>query len=260
MEAGQIEVINFPNLQVPIRREPSGETYLALEPPHALPYVVAPKTAPVEDVVGFVQQRLDALHSLRAEMLKHYQKSKSLKCRFKTGDVAHLLGRPFMLRSNPLNTSKKAGKATRALTSIQATMYSEFSVINLFVAQAGNYDQGRAAFMSYAKKVFSINIKSLLTQCMERVFPEVTVTSKVNCRPMRNSWVAIDEDHDVVWFSESLIPYPPHAVVYAYLNEAIARYAPDASEEQYRELIEKGVPNWQEMKALLADPNNRYAL
>jgi len=260
MEDGQIEVINFPGLQVPIRREPSAETYLALEPPDALPYVVAPKTAPIEEVVAFVQQRLEALHSLRAEMLKHYQKSKSLKCRFKTGDVAHLLGRPFMLRSNPLNTSKKTVKAARTLTNIQAAMYSEFSVINLFVAQAGNYDQGKAAFMSYAQKVFSINIKSLLTQCMERVFPGVTVPSKVNSRPMRNAWVVIDEERDVVWFSENLIPYPPHAVVYAYLNEAIARYAPDANEGQYQELMVKGVPNWQEMKALLADPNNRYAL
>ena len=260
MEIGQIEVINFPDLQVPIRREPTAETYLALEPPEALPYVVAPNTAPIEEIVAFVQQRLDALHSLRAEMLKHYQKSKSLKCRFKTGDVAYLLGRPFMLRSNPLSSSRKIDKATRSMTSMQATMYSEFSVINLFVAQAGNYDQGRTAFMSYAKKVFSINIKSLLTQCVARVFPDVAVPSKVNSRPMRNTWVSFDEERDVVWFSESLIPYPPHAVVYAYLHEAITRYAPDASEEQYRELVEKGVPNWLEMKALLADPNNRYAL
>ena len=260
MENKQIEVINIDDLQVVIRREPSAETYLALEPPDALPYVVASKTASVEEIAAFVHQRLDALHSLRREMLKHYQKSKSLKCRFKTGDVAYLLGRPFMLRSNPLGTSVKASKASRSLTNIQAAMYSDFSVINLFVAQAGSYDQGRAAFMSYAQKVFSINIKSLLAQCMERVFPGIAVPTRINSRPMRNAWVVIDEERDVVWFSENLIPYPPHAVVYAYLNEAIARYAPEADEKQFWALMEKGVPNWREMKALLADPNNRYAL
>ena len=258
--AGQIEVINFPDLHIPIQRQPTTETYLALQPPDALPYVVAPFTSPIEDIVAFVQLRLDALRELQTEMLKHYSKTKSTKCHFKTGDVAYLLGRPFMLRCNPLSTTKNVKKPTRSTASLQATMRSEYSVIELYVAQAGNYDQGRAAFMSFAQRVFTNNIKSLLKQCMDRVFPEVTVPAKVNSRPMRNPWVRIDEERDVVWFSESLIPYPVNAVVYAFLVEAIKYYAPEASEEERQELLEKGVPNWSAMKSLLADPDNRYAL
>jgi hypothetical protein len=70
----------------------------------------------------------------------------------------------------------------------------------------------------------------------------------------------MDDEHGTVWFSESLIPYPPHAVVYAYLSVAIKKFAPDAGEAKRAELLERGVPNWQEMKALLADAGNKYAL
>ena len=260
MGAGQIEIINAPDMQIPVRREPTAETYLALEPPDALPYVVVPLESPIEDVVAFIQPRLATLNVLRAEMLKHYKKTRSVKCRFRTGDVAYLLGRPFMLRSNPLSSGRKTDRAKRTLASLQTSMNSEFSVIDLYVAQAGNYDQGKSAFMGFAKRVFSVNIKSLLSQCMGRVFPDVVAPTNVNCRPMRGAWVSIDRERDVAWFSESLIPYPPHAVVYAFLTEAIKHYAPEADEATYRELIERGVPNWQEMKALLADQNSRYAL
>ena len=260
MDVGGIEIINFPDMQIPVRREPTNEIYLALEPPEALPYVVAPFEMPIGEVVAFIQQHADALHELRAEMIKHFKKTKSLRCRFRTGDVAYLLGRPFMLRCYPLSSTKKATKATRTRTSLTATMNRDISVIDLYVAQVGNYDQGRAAFMSYAQIIFSNNIKSLLQQCMERVFPGVAVPANVRSRPMRDSWVRIDEDRDTVWFSVSLIPFPAHAVVYTFLNEAVKLYAPQADEDERVELIARGVPNWQEIKALLANPDSRFVL
>jgi hypothetical protein len=138
-------------------------------------------------------------------------------------------------------------------------MRSDLSVIDLHVAQIGSYEQGRRAYLAFAVKVFSSNIKSLLQQCMNRVFPGEALPANVNSRPMRDTWVLFDEKRDMVWFSDSLIPFPVNAVVYAFLVEAIKRYAPDADETQRLQLLVAGVPNWQEMKALLADPNNRYA-
>ena len=260
MDPNQIEVIQFPDIHIPIRREPTQEIYLALQPPEAQPYVVAPLEMPAQDVAVFAQQRLDVLRELRTDMLKHFKKTRSLKCHFKTGDVAYLLGRPFMLRSNPLSSEKKTKKGTRGRANVRATLRSDFSVIDLFVIQAGNYEQGKAAFFGFAQSVFSHNIQSLLEQCMKRVFPNVPAAKNVKCRPMRDAWVRFEEERDTVWFSESLIPYPANAVVYAYLSEAIKRYAPEASDEERKELLSRGVPDWENMKALLNDANNQFAL
>jgi len=262
MEPQQVEVIRFADagIEIPIRREPTHETYLALQPPEAQPYVVAPRENELALIVAFVQERLPTLLELREDMLKHFRKTKSLKCHFKTGDVAYLIGRPFMLRVNPLSTGRKTKKATRTRIKVRAMMHSDYSLIDLNVAQTGDYDQAKAAFLSFAKPVFARNIPSLLSQCMARVFPEATVPAKAECRPMRDSWVRFNDEQDVVWFSESLIPYPADAIVYTYLVEAIKRYAPDATEEERQELIAKGVPSWEAMRALLNDPNNRYAL
>jgi len=262
-EAPRNELIEFhgdySDIKVPIRREPSHEIYIALQPPEALPYVVAPLDMPAEEVAGFVQQRLDVIRELRGVMLKRFKKTKSLRCRFRAGDVVHLLGRPFMLRINVLSTTKNMKKSTRGRANVKASIQPDVSVILLEVVQSGNYDQARLAFLSFAKPVFAQNIRSLIQQSMQRVFPEAHVPATVNSRPMRDNWVRIDDEKDTVWFSESLIPYPPHAVVYAYLVEIIKRLAPHASEEERNELLTKGVVNWQQMKALLADPNNPFA-
>ncbi|MCL2750116.1 MAG: M48 family metallopeptidase [Coriobacteriia bacterium] len=262
-QAQQLEVIEFhgeySDIKVLVRRSASGEIYLALQPPEAMPYVVAPFGMPINDVAAFVQARLDVIRELRHEMLKSFKKSKSLKCRFRSGDVVHLLGRPFMLRVYSPSTTRTMKKSSRGRANVKASVQQDVSVILLELIQAGNYDQGRLAFLSFAKPVFSRNITSLLQQCMQRVFPEAHVPETVNSRPMHNTWVRIDDEKDTVWFSESLIPYPPHAVVYAYLVEIIKRLAPDATEEEHAELLAKGVPNWRDMKALLADPNNPFA-
>ncbi|MCL1880440.1 MAG: DUF45 domain-containing protein [Actinomycetia bacterium] len=260
LEAGQMAVIHFPDLDVPVHRGLTPETYLVLQPPEGLPYVVVPQGMAIEQAVAFVQQRLGVLLELQTDMIKHFRKTKSLKCRFRTGDVAYLLGRPFMLRSNPLSSAKKAKKGTRSRANVQATMRSEFSVIDLHVPQSGSYDQGRIAFMSFAGNVFSRNIQGLIEQCMARVFPEITPPNHVKCRPMHDDWVRFDQERNMVWFSEKLIPYPVNAIVYAYLVEAIKRFAPAVDGQKRQELLEAGVPDWQEMRTLLADPHNRYAL
>ncbi|MCL2339781.1 MAG: hypothetical protein FWC59_02635, partial [Actinomycetia bacterium] len=195
----------------------------------------------------------------QSEMLKHFRKTNSLKCRFHSGDVAHILGRPFMLRSYPLSATKKSQRGTRGRANVLARMQSDISVIELFVAQANNYDQGKAAFFSLAESIFGRNIPSLLQQCLPRVFPQVQLPANVNYRPMRDTWVRIDPDHDAVWFSESLIPYPGDTVVYAFLTEAIKCYAPDADAATRQQLLQAGLPNWSAQRDLLADPQSPYA-
>ncbi|MCL2136578.1 MAG: M48 family metallopeptidase [Coriobacteriia bacterium] len=259
MSERRVEVVRFDDMDVSVRREPTHETYLALEPPDALPYVVAPLDKPIADVGAFVQSHLDVLRELRLDMLKHFKKTKSLRCRFKTGDVAYLLGRPFMIRSNPLSTNKKV-KATRTRATLQATMHADYSLINLQVVQSGNYDQGKAAFMGFAQTVFSNNIGKLTKQCMGLLDAEKSVPSNIGLRPMRDTWVIIDDERDVVWFSESLIPYPAHAVVYAFANEAVKKLFPDADEAERERLLDRAVPDWQAMRDLLASQDDRYIL
>lgn len=253
------ETIGMADLQIAIVRQPTTETYLALEPPEALPYVVVPFEAAVPDIASFIQQHIDELHELRQDMLKHFKKVRSLRCRFRTGDVVFLLGRPFMLKSNPLSSTHSLKYSARGRANVMAMMNRDLSVIDLFVMQVGNYDQGKAAFLSCARPLFAHNVKSLLMQCMQRVFPDAAALGNVICRPMRDSWVRFDEEHDAIWFSESLIPYPPNAVVYAYLIEAIKYFAPNASEDERRTLMERGVPDHSEMRDLLNDRNNRFA-
>jgi hypothetical protein len=192
-------------------------------------------------------------------MLKRFEKSKSLKCHYQTGDVAFLFGRPFMLRVFPIATTRGKKKASRGRANVQATIRPETSVIDLFLLKAGDFDQGRFAFLAMAKPIFTRNVKSLVQQCMERVFPEARVPQNIQIRPLRGDWVTIDAAKDTVWVSEGLIPYPPECMVYAFLNEMIKLLAPDTSEEERLALYEKGLPNWRALKAILADPNNIYS-
>lgn len=260
MPERKTETLEMDELKMAIRRQPTHETYVALQPPDAVPYIVAPLDQSIEDIVAFVRHWIEPIREMRTDMLKRFEKSKSLKCRFKTGDVVYLLGRPFMLRVYPLSSSKRQKKSVRGRVNVKATLRAEISVIDLFVMKTGDYDQGRLAFLAFAKPVFARNATSLLSQCMQRVFPEEHVPETVNCRPMRDTWVKIDKERDIVWFSESLIPYPADCLVYAYLVEEIKSIRPEATEEERHELLTRGVPNWPQLKAILADQNSIFSL
>ena len=253
------ESISFQDITVAIRRFPSHETFIAIEPPDAIPYVTVPLDAKPEEIVAFVNHYADDIRELREDMLKHFEKTKSLKCRFQTGDVAYLYGRPFMLRVYPV--AKTSGKrvAARGRANVGAVLRHELSVIDLFLIKIGDYDQGRAAFMSLAKPIFERNAASLVDQCMARVFPNTPIPKSVKSRPLRNDWVNIDTVKSAIWISEALVPYPPECIVYAFLAEAIKVYAPEASETERQLLLETGLPNWQELRALLTASNSLYS-
>lgn len=251
--------IEFEGLQIPVYKEPMQEFFLALQPPDAMPYMIVPPDTTPEDVVRFVTERQDAIRELRVDMIKRFQKNKSLKCRYRTGDVAYLFGRPFMLRVFPEASTNKKPKGIRVRSNVRATMRSDLSVIDLFLPNAGNYDQGKAAFLSYAKPIFLQNVTSLVQQSTSRLFPDQPAPRSVKVRPLRDSWVHIDEKKDVVWFSENLIPYPPDCVVYAYLAELIKLRAPEAKPQEVNDLLDVGVPGWQQLREILADPSSPYS-
>ena len=257
--AGTNEIVEFDNLKAVVRRQATHELFIALQPPDALPYIVAPVDLKPEAIVDFVKQWIGVIRELRAEMLKRFEKSKSLKCHYQTGDVAFLFGRPFMLRVYPTAAAKKHNQGMRGRANVNAAIRPEVSVIDLFLLKGGDYDQGRAAFLALAKPIFSRNVVSLIHQCMEIVFPDEPVPETINIRPLRSGWVQFDQGRDTVWVSERLIPYPPECTVYAFLNEIIKARVPEASEEERHELLDKGLPNWRQLKDLLADPNSIYS-
>lgn len=257
--ADTVEIIEFDNLKVTIRRQSTHELFIALQPPDALPYIVAPLDKKPDEIVDFVKHWIEVIRELRTEMLKRFEKSKSLKCHYQTGDVAFLFGRPFMLRVYPIASTKKHKQGMRGRANVNAAVRPEISVIDLFLLKEGDYDQGRAAFLALAKPIFSRNVVSLIHQCMELVFPGSPVPVNIKIRPLRSGWVQVDRGRDTVWVSEGLIPYPPECTVYAFLNEMIKVRVPEASEEERHELFDKGLPNWKQLKDILADPNSRYS-
>lgn len=253
------EVLEFDGLKVPIHRHGSNETFIALQPPNASPYIMAPTTQKPEEIVEFVKERLETIRELRADMIKRFEKSSSMKCRFQTGDIVYLLGRPFMLRTFPFPDSKKMKRSVRGRAKVKATIRNDVSIIDLFLVKVGDYDQGRLAFLSFANSIFVNNAANIVEQASARVFPGEAVPKTVRTRPMRHDWVSIDTKQNVVWFSENLIPYPGDCMVYAYLEKLIALLAPEVSEQEWEELMAKGLPNWKQMRALLQDKESPFA-
>lgn len=258
MSEQQREILEFGGLKVPIYRQPQPDLFIALQPPQADPYIVAPKEAEPNTIIAFIQERILIINELRAEMIKRFEKSKSLRCHYQTGDVAYLFGRPFMLRVIPLGKPNSRSKGTRGRVKVKATTHTDVSVISLYVMKTGDYDQARLAFYGYAKPLFAKNIASLIRQCLDRTFPEQPSPTHAKCRPMRDAWVSIDDKTDTAWFSERLLAYPPDCVVYAYLVEAIKKYAPEASEDQRHAILDAGVPGWQNIRAILNDPDSVF--
>ncbi|MDR2716093.1 MAG: M48 family metallopeptidase [Coriobacteriaceae bacterium] len=259
VEGSRAEAIEFDNMKVAIRRQATHETYIALQPPDAAAYIVAPLDKKPEEIVAFVKEWIGVIREVRADMLKRFEKSKSPKCHYQTGDVAFLFGRPFMLRVFPISSTGGKKKASRVRANVNAAIRSEVSVIDLFLFKTGDYDQARLAFLAMAKPIFARNAEGLVRQCMGRAFPEAPVPAHVKVRPLRGDWVQIDRARDTVWVSEGLIPYPPECMVYAYLHEMAKILAPEAGEEERHALLDRGLPGWPKLKAILADADSPYA-
>ena len=265
----KIEQVHFDGLDVRVFRGPSPDLFIAFEPPDAKPYISASfKTTP-DEIVAFVNERLTSIRGIRADMLKHFSKTKSLECRFQTGDVAYLFGRPFMIRVYPEASGRTLRHAARGRANTTATAYTDISLVNIFVIQVGSYDQRRFTFMKWASGVFAKNAQSIVDQASSMAGITDKVPGKVQTRPMRGRLVKIDPVRHVVWMSEDLLAFPPVCVGYAFMNEMARELAPlagDGATPEEREqaraahdaFVEKGCPSWRRAKELLDAESSPY--
>lgn len=253
------EQVNFDGLHAPIFRIDRNDIYMALQPPDASPYVVANREMDSEFIIKFIQDRVPLIRELRADMLKRFEKSPSMECRYQTGDVAYLFGRPFMLRVSTLGKSKmKAGMHGRV--NVNATMHNDVSLINLYVMQLGSYDQRRQAFNAWADGVFLQNARSVTDGCARAANITAAVPATVRTRDMPSAWCQMDAAHGVTWMSKRLAPYPVECVAYAYMAAAARTVLPaDATDQARHALIAAGCPTWEHAKATLDDKNSPFA-
>ena len=255
----QIETVNFDDLHARVNRIARPDLYLALEPPAADPYIVAGKEIKPDDIVAFVSERLGIIRELRTDMIKRFQKSSSMECRFQTGDVAHLYGRPFMIRVRPL-AKKKLKQGAHGRVNVNATMHHDVSVIDLYVMNTGDYDQRKLAFWAWVDGIFFMNARSITHGCAESAGIADRVPTDVRARDMSKTRVKIDLTHNVTWVSRELAPYPMECVAYTFMTCAAHTLYPDeADEESRRTLVATGCPTWQHARALLDDKDSPYA-
>lgn len=262
MEEGQQEVLQFDGVSAPIYRTDGNECYIALRPPDAMPYVVAPRAMKPEDVVAFVQERVNIVVDLRGEMQKRYRKSPSLQCRFQTGDVAYLLGRPFTIKVYP--TAKNSmQKVSRGRATVSASLDGDVSVLRLFVMQTGNYDQCRGAFFAWAERIYLQNMVAMMADCVAKTESEIDGELRpivVDERSIHRRWVQADWTKGVVSFSRVLIAYPAECSAYVFLSALAQKvYGEDASEEELETFVSKGCPTWQRAKEALNQEDSIFA-
>ncbi|MCH3942621.1 MAG: hypothetical protein LKE37_02735 [Atopobiaceae bacterium] len=268
-DSQQVESINFDGISARVFRSASPDLYVALEPPEARPFVVANNDEKPDDIVSFVTERLGLIREMRADMAKHFSKTKSLECRYQTGDVAYVLGRPFMLRVFPTSSGRKLRHAARGRANTTASVHTDVSLVDLFVIQTGNYDQRRLAFTSWASGIFAQNAQSIVDQAAGMAGIVDALPGPVRVRPMRSKLFRLDGARRTVWASDDLIPYPAVCVGYAFMS-AMARElvpaAPEGASQQERDavraereaLVAKGCPGWQRARLIMEAEDSPY--
>lgn len=258
----QREALTFDGLRVPIIRSAGRETYLTFWPPDASMRFVSAKDLDADQIVAFCNERIEAIRDIRHDILKRFEKSPSLTCRYQTGDIAFLFGRPFVIRVHQLKGGGKARKGMRGRADVRASVNPDLSLIDLYVFQIGNYDQRRGAFLSYASSVYVRNMTPLLDACARRAQLPEGIPGKVRMRPMRSSLISIDCSQGVTWVSDSLIPYPPECLAVSFMEEACklpVMLERVKTAEERRALFDLAAPQWQHGKELLENKESQYS-
>ncbi|MDD3485431.1 MAG: hypothetical protein PHI26_02150, partial [Atopobiaceae bacterium] len=226
---GAVEQIGFDGIQAPIRRMRTDACWIAFEPEGARPFIVAPPEMRPEDVRLFVEQRLTSIRQLRDLVLDSYGDSPTHTCRYRSGDIAYLLGRPFVIEVNALSEQPRGhAKAMRGRTTITARLHNDLSLVELNVIKTGDYDQRRNAFNSYAGTILLKNARGLIPQLLAgKVLSEAAAEREhpisagmIQTRPARRPRVIIDEQRHATWVSDRLIPYPIDCLAYATMAAA----------------------------------------
>lgn len=240
-------------IEVPIYRAGMPEVFIALKPPNAQPYVMAARDMEAQKIVDFFVAHVQEVEELRVDMLKRFEKSSSEKCRYMTGDVAYVMGRPFQLRVYPLNNTKMK-KAARGRATAKYSINQAISLLTLYVVHPRNYDEAKKAFNGYAETVIMRNARSLTSDFAEVLMPGSKVPT-VRLRAMRDRWSS--DEAGALWLSSDLIPYPPDCLVYVILRELEKKAT--IPEDEVREHFERILPGWRNAQKLLAERAKPYS-
>ena len=258
-----ISSISFDGIECPVVRTQVHETYFAFEPPTGQPTIYTDDLLTNDQLIAFVDQWLPKAKLVMADVQRRFRKSTSPNCRYQTGDVAYVFGRPFLLRVSPQSRGSMR-HAARGRANLGVRLVPEVSLIELSVMQTGSYDQRRQAFMSWADGVLARNGAGLFAQAAERAgasFARKNFTVRV--REMRDRLVHIDEKTCVVWLSRDLIAFPPMCCAYACARE-IAQHgvspslSGDERDAALAKMVHAGCPDWELAHATLFDPDSVF--
>ena len=201
--------------EVPIYRAGMPEVFVALKPPEAAPYIMAARDMDPQRIVEFFAAHVVEVEELRQDMAKRFSKSTYGKCRYQTGDVAYVMGRPFQLRVYPLG-ERKVKAAVRGRATAKYTLNADVSLLTLYVVHPKNFDEARLAFNSYAENVILRNAVGLCAD-FTSILAQGTKPIQIRMRAMRGRWSS--NEAGCIWLSTDLIPYPPDCLVYVLWQE-----------------------------------------
>ena len=249
------EAITYGENEVPITRAAMREVYIALKPPTATPYIMAPRDMEPQAIVDFFAAHAGELEELRDDMLKRFAKSTYGKCRFQTGDVAYVLGRPFQLRVYQLGQKKGVKGGARGRATAKFNVNANVSLLTLYVVHPKNYDEAKVAFNSYARSILLKNAEGLVRDFARIALPEGNVPA-VRLRDMRGRWATTQAG--ALWLSNDLVPYPPDCLVYVLWQE-LCKDSP-VPREQLDEQLHRMLPGWENARRILAERPEPYSL
>ena len=240
--------------EVPIYRAGMPEVFVALQPPQAQPYIMAARDMHPQQIVEFFAAHVAEVEELRSDMLKRFAKGGLGKCRYQTGDVAYVMGRPFQLRVYPL-AERRMKSASRGRTTSKFSVNANVSLLTLYVMHPKNYDEAKIAFNSYAEQVLIRNAQGLVADFSRFLMPGAA-PMQVRMRAMRGRWSS--DEAGVLWLSDDIVPYPPDCLVYVLWRELEKRAS--IPEEDVQRHLERVLPGWQAARELLATRPEPYCL
>lgn len=256
---GLVDTIGFDGVTARVIRTGGTEAFFTLDPPDGAPALHVPRGMGNEQVIDFVKAHIATIRDMRVEMSRRYAHGTSRGQRYETGEVAYVLGRPFVLRVTPLAGSSKMRHASRGRATTRVGVDTEAGLVELGVIQKGNFDQRKGTFLSWAAPILARNAERLCPAAARQAGYEGELPSRWKVVPMRQHLVRIDRGQNAVLISEDLVPYPARCLVYAFVRalaeEQLAESGLEGAElERARaDMIAAGCPEFEQARADLAD-------
>ncbi|MBQ9058534.1 MAG: DUF45 domain-containing protein [Atopobiaceae bacterium] len=278
MAFGQIESITLDGCACRIYRSAGVEPYFSLIPPQAKPSIVAPPTMSDDELLTFAEARMTLMRAIRKEAVERYNEAgrRRLRCHYRTGDSAYVLGRPYVIRV--ISTSSPELHQSRQLpqrdattlhqrTQSGASLRHDLSLVTLYVDNPSSLEERREVFLNWARPLFVAGISPYIKQSARRAQLIGKVPSLVDARSTRRGLVRFDDRRNTIWFSDELIAFPPICSSYAFMLE-VARNSIVDEEEGVRarertqalrdELVAQGCPGWMRAKLILDNADSPY--